>query len=186
MPGRKKRGQQTVVFDNPPVLTAWAAVVGPKEGEGPWGQDFDYVLDDYLYGEQTWELAEYKMLRETVKMALNKRNLLPEDVDLLLAGDLLNQIVASNFAAGFGDSIYGLIRGLLTMAESLSLGAMLLDGDYYERVVAAACIIITLLKGNTAFPPNKGCKKPLPLSGQPQPGLLPEASGSGPGLKGSR
>ncbi len=187
MPGRKKRGQQTVVFDNPPVLTAWAAVVGPKEGEGPWGQDFDYVLDDYLYGEQTWELAEYKMLRETVKMALNKRNLLPEDVDLLLAGDLLNQIVASNFAArDLEIPFMGLYGACSTMAESLSLGAMLLDGDYYERVVAAACSHHYTAERQYRFPTQQGVQKApsAQWTATAAGAVLLEASGSGPGLKG--
>ena len=100
------------------------------------------------------------MLRETVKMALNKRNLLPEDVDLLLAGDLLNQIVASNFAArDLEIPFMGLYRACSTMAESLSLGAMLLDGDYYERVVAAACSHHYTAEGQYRFPTQQGGAK---------------------------
>lgn len=187
MPGRKKRGQQTVVFDNPPVLTAWASVVGPKEGEGPWGQDFDYVLEDYIYGEKTWEMAEYKMLRETIIRALDKRSFLPEDADLLLAGDLLNQIVASNFAArDLEIPFLGLYGACSTMAESLSIGAMLLDGGYYERIIAAACSHHYTAERQYRFPTEQGVQK-VPSAQWTATGagaVLLEAGGSGPRIKG--
>jgi len=186
MPGRKKRGQQTVVFDNPPVLTAWASVVGPKEGEGPWGQDFDYVLEDYIYGEKTWEMAEYKMLRETIIRALDKRDFLPEDVDLLLAGDLLNQIIASNFAArDLEIPFLGLYGACSTMAESLSIGAMLLDGGYYERIIAAASSHHYTAERQYRFPTEQGVQK-VPSAQWTATGagaVLLEASGSGPRIK---
>jgi len=138
MAGTKKRGQQTVVFDNPPVITSWAAIVGPKEGEGPWRTNFDQILDDYMYGETTWEKAEHKMLRDTVKLAAAKRNLQAEDAELLLAGDLLNQTVSSNFAAReLNIPFLGLYGACSTMAESLLVGAMLVDGNFFSRVIAA-------------------------------------------------
>jgi len=52
-----------------------------------------------LFEEPSWEKAESKILRETIKLALSKQNLKPEDAELLLAGDLLNQIVSSSYAA---------------------------------------------------------------------------------------
>ncbi|MEN6349263.1 MAG: stage V sporulation protein AD, partial [Syntrophomonas sp.] len=103
-------------------------------------KDFDFIMDDYLFGEQTWEKAESKMLRETVKQALSKRNYEPADAELLLAGDLLNQLVSSNYAAReLNIPFLGLYGACSTMAEALILGAMLLDGGFFERVVAAAC-----------------------------------------------
>lgn len=139
MPTIKKKGVQTIGFINPPVIASSAALVGPKEGEGPWRQDFDWVLEDYLFGENTWEKAENKILRETVKLALSKQNLKPEDAEVLLAGDLLNQLVSSNYAAReLCIPFLGLYGACSTMVEAMLIGAMLLDGGFYERVVAAA------------------------------------------------
>ena len=81
MANQKKLGMQSIKFENPPVLTAWATIVGPKEGEGPWGSYFDWILEDYEFGEQTWEKAESKLLRETVKLALSKKNYQPQDIE---------------------------------------------------------------------------------------------------------
>ena len=77
----KKFGQQSVSFSQPPVITSSAAIVGPEEGSGPLAQYFDWVIDDTLFGEKTWEKAECKMLEESAKLALKKINLQPQDAD---------------------------------------------------------------------------------------------------------
>lgn len=183
MPGPKKRGSQTVVFDNPPVLSAWATLVGPKEGEGPWGTDFDFILDDYMFGEKTWEKAEAKILRESVKLALSKRLFQPEDIELLLAGDLLNQTVSSNFAARELNIPYlGLYGACSTMAESILTGAMLLDGGFFERVVAASCSHHYAASRQYRFPTEQGTQ-PTPSTqwtATAAGAVLLEAIGTGP------
>lgn len=183
MPGRKKRGQQTVVFDIPPVITSWASLVGPKEGEGPWGKDFDWIMEDYIYGEKSWEKAEHKMLRETIKLALDKRNFEPGDMDLLLAGDLLNQIVASNFAArDLEIPFLGLYGACSTMAESLTVAAMLMDGGYFERILAAACSHHYTAERQYRFPAEQGVQKAGTAQWTTTAAgvVLLEACGSGP------
>lgn len=138
MPAIKKRGLQSLIFKNPPFITSWASLVGPKEGEGPWGPHFDKVFDDYLLEEKSWEKAETKMLREAVKMALSKQGLQPADAELFLAGDLLNQIISSSYAAReINIPFLGLYGACSTMAESLLVGAMMIDGGFYQRLVAA-------------------------------------------------
>jgi len=157
MPAKKKRGTQSIEFIHPPVIRSWASVVGPKEGEGPWAGDFDFIIPDYLFGEDSWEKAESKMLREAVKMALEKQNLLPEHAELLLAGDLLNQLISSNFAAReLAIPFLGLYGACSTMAEALLLGAMMIDGGYYERVVAAACSHHYSAERQFRFPTEQG------------------------------
>ncbi|HZK44028.1 MAG TPA: stage V sporulation protein AD [Syntrophomonadaceae bacterium] len=153
----KKRGMQSIAFTNPPVITSWASIVGPKEGEGPWQKDFDWVLDDYLYGEDTWERAETKLLRETVKLAINKASLETKDVEVLLAGDLLNQTITSNYAAReLQIPFLGVYGACSTMAESLLLSAMLVDGDFYARVIGAACSHHYTAERQFRFPVEQG------------------------------
>lgn len=153
----KKMGMQTVSFFNPPVITSWASLVGPKEGEGPWAQDFDWILDDYLFNESSWEKAENKILRETVKMALAKQGLLVMDAELLLAGDLLNQTISSNYAAReLNIPFLGLYGACSTMAESLLIGAMLVDGGFFKRVVPATCSHHYTAERQFRFPTEQG------------------------------
>jgi len=181
--GEKKKGLQTVVFTNPPILTSWASIVGPKEGEGPWGNSFDRVLSDYLTGEASWEKAENKMLQEAVELALSKNNLLAKDAELLLAGDLLNQLASSNFAARqLKTPFLGLYGACSTMAESLIIGAMLLDGGFFRRLVAAACSHHYTAERQFRFPTEQGVQ-PSPSSQWTATGagaVVLEAQGSGP------
>ncbi|QGT98999.1 Stage V sporulation protein AD (SpoVAD) [Candidatus Syntrophocurvum alkaliphilum] len=138
MATNKKRGLQTVSFINPPVISSWASIVGPKEGEGPWVNDFDWVLENINFGENTFEKAESKMIREVVKLALSKIELKPVDAELLLAGDLLNGLPSSNYAAReLQVPFFGLYGSSSTMAEAIINGSMLVDGGFYERIISA-------------------------------------------------
>src|SRR5665648_1042332 len=95
----KRRGNQTVVFANPPVILSAYSVVGPKEGEGPLGKTFNKIRKDQIGAEKTWEVAESKMLQEAMQGAIDQAGIAKEEIDYMLAGDLLNQLISSNFAA---------------------------------------------------------------------------------------
>ena len=78
------------------------------------------------------------MLREAAKLAISKQGLQTSDIELMVAGDLLNQITSSNYAAReIGVPFLGLYGACSTMAESLLVGAAIVDGGYCERVLAA-------------------------------------------------
>lgn len=126
----KKCGQQSINFSQPPVITSGANIVGPEEGEGPLASGFDWILDDPLFGEKSWEMAECKMLEESAKLALQKIALQTQDVDFFLAGDLLNQIISSNYAArGLEIPFFGRQASLKVVSIPLSKMALLVSGD---------------------------------------------------------
>jgi stage V sporulation protein AD len=157
MPGTKKQGKQTVVFEKTPVITSWASIVGPKESQGPWGDDFDQVIDDYLYGQDSWEKAESKMLQDAITLSISKRNLQVDDIELILAGDLLNQTVSANYALrGLARPFLGLYGACSTMAESLLIGSMLIDGDFFGRLVAATSSHHYAASRQFRFPTEQG------------------------------
>ena len=133
----KHRGKQTAVFSSPPVIMAEAAVVGKKEGEGPLKDRFDYVSFDSYFGEKSWERAESTMLRRCFDTAVSKAGIGMSSVQYLLAGDLLNQCTGSSFAVkDTGLPFFGLYGACSTMGESMSLGAMLIDGGFADTVCA--------------------------------------------------
>ena len=65
-----KIGKCSIEFDNKPLISASASVVGQKEGEGPLGEYFDRVIDDPMAGQNTWEEAESEMQRQLVNFLL--------------------------------------------------------------------------------------------------------------------
>lgn len=124
-------------FAAPPVILASASVVGKKEGEGPLHDCFDSVSQDTYFGTKSWEQAESDMLRQCFDLVCQKAGLPPEQLDYVLSGDLLNQCVGSAYAMrDIGVPYLGLYGACSTMAESLSLAAMLIDGGYAEHAAA--------------------------------------------------
>ena len=180
---KKRLGKQTVALQNPPCIVAGAAVVGKKEGEGPLRECFDYISDDSYFGQKTWEKAESTMFKQCFTMLCNKANMAPQELDYILSGDLLNQCVSSTF--GLRDAnvpFFGLYGACSTMAESLSLGALLLDGGYADRVCA--------ITGSHFCSAERQFRTPLEYGGQRTPtaqwtvtgagGLILQNGGSGP------
>ncbi len=138
MQANKRLGKQTVKLTFPPSIIGAASIVGKKEGDGPLSSYFDQILDDDLWGEKSWEKAESKLLRETVLKAVTKANKGLGDIQYIFAGDLLNQCISSAFGIRELEiPFFGLYGACSTMAEGLSLGAMIVDGGYADYVVAA-------------------------------------------------
>lgn len=158
----KKIGKQTIKFYEAPKIIAANAIVGPKEGQGPLAQHFDKVLDDDLFGLNSWEKAESKMIEETVKAAAAKVKLPIKDIDYFFAGDLLNQLMSSTFAARHLQIPYiGLFGACSTLTESLSLSAMMIDGGYGDYAVAATSSHFSTAERQFRFPLELGNQRPL-------------------------
>ena len=105
----KRLGAQTVVLPSRPGILAWASTAGQKEKEGPYGEKFDSIIPDELNGQQSFEGAERAMLEEAIVRCVQKANKAICDVQMLLCGDLLNQIISAGFAArNLGIPFYGL------------------------------------------------------------------------------
>ena len=135
----RRIGQRTLQLENRPFLLAHAAAVGKKEGDGPLGAQFDFVTEDDRMGQKSWELAESELQKTAIETALNKAGLQKGDLDMILAGDLLNQCIGSFLASMQSDVPYlGQYGACSTMAQGLALGACLVEGGAARRLVASA------------------------------------------------
>ena len=133
----KRIGKRTLLLPSAPAILGHAAVAGQKEGEGPLKDCFDSVSEDSSFGEQTWEKAESRMLRDCFALACDRAALPPSSLDAVLSGDLLNQCVSSSFAMKDSGLPYlGLYGACSTMAEGLGLAALLIDGGYASTAAA--------------------------------------------------
>lgn len=181
----KRLGRQTVMFRDPPVIMNQATIVGPIEGEGPLAQEFDVIKSDSLLGQKSWEQAESQMLQEAALLAIKKAGYTPKDVDLLLAGDLLNQIAAANFAAReLSLPFVGLYGACSTLALTLALGAMMVDGGYGERVVCAVSSHFDTAERQYRYPTEFGAQRPptaqRTVTGAGAAVIVPGGSEAGP------
>jgi stage V sporulation protein AD len=156
----KKIGNQTYKFLNPPTILSEFTIVGPKEGEGPLKGYFDLILEDDLWGQESWEKAECKIQEEAIRSAVDNAKLSLKDIDLLIAGDLLNQIVATGYSAReLAIPFFGLYGACSTMTESLTIGAMLIDGGFVDKVVCATSSHFSTAERQFRFPLEYGAQR---------------------------
>lgn len=158
---RKKIGRQSVVFTESPCITGRGNVAGEKEGKGPLGECFDIVLKDDMYGEKSWEKAESKMLKEAMLKAAARAGKTPEDIDVMLSGDLLNQLMSSSFTARDTHIPFlGLYGACSTMTESLLIASVLVDGGYARHVLAGASSHFCTAERQFRMPVEHGNQRP--------------------------
>jgi len=180
---QKHFGEASVKFSNPPVIVSAAAIVGPKEGEGPLAGCFDEISDDILFGKKTWEQAESELMRRTVALCAEKGKVFMDDVDYIFAGDLLNQSSGSVYGArSFGRPFFGLFGACSAMGMGMSLGAMLIDGGFAQNVIASASSHFCGAEKTFRFPLELGTQR-APTASWTVTGdgaVLISATGSGP------
>lgn len=157
-----KIGKCSIEFDNKPLISASASVVGQKEGEGPLGEYFDRVIDDPMAGQNTWEEAESEMQRQLVEELLIKSGLQAKEIRYFFAGDLLGQLIATSFGiSGFEVPIFGLYGACSTMGEALSLAAMTVSAGYADNVIAMTSSHFGSAEKQFRFPLDYGNQRPL-------------------------
>ena len=135
--GNQKRGKQSFILENPPVITAWASVAGKKESEGPLSGTFDIKQTDSYFGQKTWEQAERKMQQLALGKLSEKSGIRSGEFGMVFSGDLLNQCIGSSFTLrNTGIPHIGLYGACSTMAESLMMASMAVGGGFSDNVVA--------------------------------------------------
>lgn len=157
----KRMGKQTICFQNAPKIIGNYSIVGQKEGNGNFKDYFDYIVKNDLFGEKTFENAERKMLEHAVWNAMDKAGLKSEDMDLLICGDLLNQIISSSFTARHFDITFlGLYGACSTMAETLAVGASFVDSKYFNNIACATGSHFSSAERQYRFPLELGNQRP--------------------------
>lgn len=133
----RKRGKQSFVLENTPVITAWASIAGKKESQGPLSSYYDATCSDPYFGEKTWEQAEKSMQQQALRELLKKAGKDESQINLVFSGDLLNQCIGSSFSLrNTGIPHLGLYGACSTMAESLLMSAMAVSGGFCDNAVA--------------------------------------------------
>lgn len=127
--------QKYTRFRRPPVFLSYASVAGHEESRGPLGALFDFHDETDRFGQNTWEKAEGEIGRCALNLALKKGRISPDEVDILFAGDLQNQCVASSGGLySFGIPYLGLYGACSTCTEGLFSLATFLSGCEEYRI----------------------------------------------------
>lgn len=138
-----------------------STVVGPYEKQGPLGNTFDKDYDDLYIGEKTWEQAEIKLLRDSISILLGKIKKSQDEIDLLISGDLLNQIVSSNYTASHLSIPYlGMYAACATSCEGIIVGASMLSNKQINNCICSVSSHNTAAEKQFRNPTEYGAPKP--------------------------
>lgn len=158
---KNKVGDQTIIFNNKPKIIGHYSIVGEKEGNGPFKDYYHHIMKDDLFGEKSFEHAERKMLEFVIDNSIKVAKLYLNDIDLIVGGDLLNQIISTSFTARHFDRPFlGVYGACSTMAESLAIGATFVDGGYRNNVVCATGTHFSTAERQYRFPLELGNQRP--------------------------
>ena len=161
----KIAGKQSILFGNPPYIISASSVAGKKESEGPLGNMFDVIKEDPMLGKNTWEEAESELLRLAAIKAIEKSGLSNSDIRYLIGGDLLGQLIATSFGiAELEIPVFGVFGACSTMGESMSLGAIMVDGGYADKVIAITSSHFAGAEKQFRFPLDYGNQRPYSAS----------------------
>ncbi len=156
-----KEKEQTIILKKQPRIIGSYSIVGPKEGKGNFGRYFDYVMKDDCFGEDTFEKAERKMLESAITGVIEKAKLSTKDINLMIAGDLLNQIISSSYAARmYPFPFLGVYGACSTMAESIAVASVLIDGGYFDNIVCCTGSHFSTAERQYRFPLELGNQRP--------------------------
>lgn len=119
-------------------LNEVATVVGPYEKKGPLGKYFNRCYTDLYCGAKTWEQAEAKLLNESMKLAIENNHLKSENIDLIISGDLLNQVSSSCYAVNdLGRPFFGVYSACSTNVEAIIMGASLISSKFISKCMCS-------------------------------------------------
>lgn len=115
-----------------------STITGPYENRGPLNKFFDKSYDDLYFGTKTWELAESKLIEESVDVLLSKVDKIKSDIDVHISGDLLNQIVATNYAANsLKIPLIGVYSACSTSVLGLIIASNMLEANQVKNAVVS-------------------------------------------------
>ena len=154
-------GKQTWSFPSKPKIIATGVTGGPFEREGLLGEAFDYFFDDLWMGEDSYEKAHRKLIDEATTIALRKANIEEKDIQFFIAGDLINQITPTSFAARtLKIPYFGLFGACSTSMEGLALAAFIVDKEGAKYVLTGASSHNAAAERQFRYPTEYGGQKP--------------------------
>ncbi len=119
-------------------INNYSTVCGPYEADGPLRKNFDKIYRDLYCGEDSWEKAEVHLLEDSLKLLLKKENLDKEDIDMVISGDLMNQITSSCYASLFLNAPFlGIYSACATSIEGILIGSTFIDSGKVKNCIAA-------------------------------------------------
>lgn len=150
----------TVKFEKKVYIIGTGVIAGNKEKEGPLGRYIKNYMSNDTLGQDTFEKTERMMMSQAIKMAIKSAKLNKEDINAIVSGDLLNQIISATFSArDFPAAHIGLYSACATMAESLVVGSAMVNNGSFKNVVCTTGSHFSSVERQYRFPLELGTQR---------------------------
>ncbi|WP_147533259.1 stage V sporulation protein AD [Bacillus marasmi] len=155
------KGKQSWLFESCPSIVSTGVSGGPFEANGNLANDFDILHEDLWMGQDSYEKAHRVLIEEAAETALNKGNLQKEQMQFMIAGDLINQITPTSFAARTLQVPYmGIFGACSTSMEGLALASFLINYNGADYILTGAASHNAAAEKQFRYPTEYGGQKP--------------------------
>ena len=138
-----------------------STVCGPYEKSGPLRRYFDKSYKDLYFGEDSWEKAEIKLVKDALVMILKKSGYRKEEIDLVIGGDLLNQISASCYGcSGVGNSFIGIYGACSSSVLGLIIASIMIDSHFINNAICVVSSHNMSSEKQFRYPTEYGAPRP--------------------------
>ena len=121
-------------------LDETSTIAGIYEAEGPLKDYYDKCYKDFYFNEKTFELAEIKLMNESIEILLDKSKKKSTDIDIHISGDLLNQITSSSYTAAKKQIPF---IGIYAACSTSALGLIIASNMINARQVKNAIVSVS-------------------------------------------
>ncbi len=164
-------GKYIYELDNKIYMPYVSSICGTYEAAGNLREFVDNVMEDDLWGCMTHEMAEIKMQKHIISQCLERAKIGESEVDCIIGGDLINQIVPTSYSAReFEIPFLGLYNACSTFGEAMIVGANMLS-NHQNRVICVTSSHYATAERQYRFP--------LELGTQPTPSMQWTVTGAG-------
>ena len=164
-------GRQTYAPDKRAFVTHVADIAGSDEAMGNLRHYIDFAIDCGEWGCASHEKAESKFRDVVTKRLLDSSGSSSREIDCILGGDLINQIVPSSFSArNFDIPFCGLYCACATFGQSLAVASMMIAAGMDKIICCTSSHFATA---------ERQYRYPLELGTQPTPTSQRTVTGAG-------
>lgn len=150
-----------IIFNNKPKIIATSSIAGPKESCGCLKDYIQIKLDNDTLDEKSFEKAESRMMFSVIKSAIENSKIHEKNIDAIIAGDLLNQIVSSTFAVrNFKSGYLGIYNACASFTEGMIIASSLIDARHLENVICATSSHFSSAERQYRYPLELGSTRP--------------------------
>ena len=143
------------------MIAATGVTGGPFEANGNLANDFDILHEDLWMGKDSYEKAHRLLIEEAITTTLEKGKIDKEKIQFLFAGDLINQITPTSFAARTMQIPYfGLFGACSTSMEGLALASFVVNYQGANYVLTGASSHNAAVEKQFRYPTEYGGQKP--------------------------